>query len=130
MPAGTFRVYGATETVSDTFLGADRIEHTAKGQEVTLALGEAFDITARRVQTEFRTQGLPKNTYETGHQIKVRNATSKPVTVKVIEHIPGDWEILSASHKFKKIASDQAEWSLPVPANGETTLTYKARVQR
>ncbi len=130
MPAGTFRVYGATEHVSDTFLGADRIEHTASGEEVALALGEAFDITARRVQTDFRTQGLPKNTYESGHQIKIRNATSQPVTVKVIEHIPGDWEILSASFKFKKTASDQAEWSISIPANGEKTLTYKARVQR
>lgn len=130
MPAGTFRVYGATEQVSDTFLGADHIAHTAKGEEVVLALGDAFDITARRVQTEFHTQGLPKNTYDSGHRIKIRNAKSQPVTVKVVEHIPGDWKILSASSKFKKTASDEAEWSIPIPANGEKTLTYKVRVQR
>jgi hypothetical protein len=130
MPAGTFRVYGATEHVSDTFLGADHIEHTANGEEIVLALGDAFDITARRVQTDFHTQGLPKNTYESAHEIKIRNATSHPVTVKVIEHLPGDWEILSASHKFKKTASDQAEWSIPIPAESDRTLTYKARVQR
>ena len=130
MPAGTFRVYGATERVSDTFLGADHIEHTASGEEVVLALGDAFDITARRVQTDFRTQGLPKNTYELTHEIKIRNATARAVTVKVIEHLPGDWEILSASNKFKKTASDQAEWAIPIPAEGDKTLTYKARVQR
>jgi hypothetical protein len=130
MPAGTMRVYGGSEHVSDAFLGAARIEHTAAGEEITLALGDAFDITATRVQTDFRTQGLPKNASESAYEMKIRNATPNAVTVKVVEHLPGDWEILASSQQYKKAASDQVEWSIAIPAESEKTLTYKARVQR
>jgi len=130
MPGGTFRVYGGTDTVSDTFLGADRIDHTASGEEVTLRLGNAFDITAERRQTEFKTKGLPKNTYESSHEIKIRNATDRPVTVNVIENLPGDWDILSASYPQKKISSSQAEWTIAIPPKLDRTLTYTVRVKR
>lgn len=130
MPAGTFRVYGGTGDTADTFLGADHVQHTAAGGEVVLDLGRAFDITARRVQTDYRTQGLPKNASESAHEIELRNASARAVTVKVVEHLPGDWEILKSSQPFKKAASDRAEWSIEIPANGERTLTYEARVQR
>jgi hypothetical protein len=130
MPAGTFRVYGGTGDAADTFLGADHIQHTAAGGEVVVDLGQAFDITARRVQTDYRTQGLPKNASESTHEIKLKNASERAVTVKVIEHLPGDWEILKSSPTFKKTASDQAEWSVELPAGSERTVTYQARVQR
>ena len=130
MPAGTFRVYGGAGDAAGTFLGADHVQHTAAGGEVVLDLGRAFDITARRVQTDYRTQGLPKNASESTQEIKLRNASERAVTVKVVEHLPGDWQILKSSQPFKKTASDQAEWSIDLPADGERTLTYQARVQR
>jgi hypothetical protein len=130
MPAGTFRIYGGNGDAADTFLGADHIQHTAAGGEVVLDLGQAFDVTARRVQTDYRTQGLPKNASESTYEIKLRNASERTVTVKVVEHLPGDWEILKSSPSFKKTASDQAEWSIELPAGGERTVTYQARVQR
>jgi hypothetical protein len=130
MPAGTFRVYGGAGDAAGTFLGADHVQHTAAGGEVVLDLGRAFDITARRVQTDYRTQGLPKNASESTQEIKLRNASERAVTVKVVEHLPGDWQILKSSQPFKKTASDQAEWSIDLPADGERTLSYQARVQR
>lgn len=130
MPGGIVRIYGATDSVGDTFLGADRIGHTAVGETVTFTLGRAFDITAERRQTDFKIQGLPRNSSESSHEIKVRNASARPVTVKVIEAIPGDWNILAESYQHRKIASNQAEWTIAIPANGERILTYTARVQR
>jgi hypothetical protein len=130
MPAGTVRVYGATDVVSDTFLGADHIDHTADGEEVTLSLGNAFDITAERRQTDFKTQGLPKNTFESSYEVKLRNAAARPATVKLIERLPGDWKILAESYSHKKATSSQAEWNIAIPPGDERTLTYTVRVQR
>jgi len=130
MPAGTVRVYGATDAVSDTFLGADHIDHTPSGEEVTLSLGNAFDITAERRQTDFKTQGLPRNTFESSYEVKLRNAKDKPVTVKLVEVLPGDWKVLSESQAHKKTSASQAEWDVAVPASGAKTLTYSVRVQR
>ncbi len=129
MPAGTIRVFGKADGSGGTFFGADRIGHTPDGAEVRLRLGQAFDITAKRKQTDFRKQGLPKNAYESTHEIMIGNATDKAVTVKIIERMPGDWKILESSGKHQKPASDRAEWSITVPSKGETKLTYKVRVQ-
>ena len=129
MPAGVVRVYARAIESADVFLGADRIAHTAVGEEVRLNLGRAFDITATRRQTDFRKQGLPRNTYETEHEIEIRNATPNGVAVKVVERIPGDWRILSSSAKHEKTASDRAEWTIDIGPNGGKTLVYKARVQ-
>ncbi len=129
MPAGTIWVYGNADGSGGTFFGADRIGHTPDGAEVRLRLGRAFDITAKRKQTDFRKQGLPKNTYESTHEIKIGNATGKAVTVKIVERMPGDWKILDSSAKHQKSASDRAEWSITVPSKGEMTLTYTVRVQ-
>lgn len=129
MPAGTLRVYSSARKATTIFLGEDGLAHTANGEEIELKLGRAFDITATRRQKDFRKQGLPKNTYEAVQEIEVRNATDNPVTVVLEERIPGDWTIVSSSAEHEKPASDRAEWRIAVPAQGKTTLSYKARVQ-
>lgn len=129
MPAGVVRVYAPARRAATVFLGADDLRHTAKGEEIELRLGRAFDITATRRQKSFRKQGLPKNAYEAVQEIAVRNATPRTVTVILVERIPGDWKILSASAKHDKPASDRAEWRITLPPQGVKTLTYKTRVQ-
>jgi hypothetical protein len=49
--------------------------------------------------------------------------------VKVVEPIPGDWQMLSESAPHAKEASNTAVWNVAVPANGKTTLAYKVRVR-
>lgn len=51
------------------------------------------------------------------------------MTVRVIEPLPrwSDWEITSSSVSLKKKDARHAEFDVPVPAHGETTLTYTAR---
>jgi hypothetical protein len=43
--------------------------------------------------------------------------------------MPGDWQILSSSQPHTKGASNTAVWSVPVPAEGQTVLTYRALVR-
>jgi hypothetical protein len=49
--------------------------------------------------------------------------------VKIMEPIPGDWQMLSESAPHTKEASNTAVWKVTVPANGNATLTYKVRVK-
>lgn len=130
LPAGIVRVYGKHTDDSAIFLGEDHMRHTAKDRKVELSLGRAFDISAKRKQTSFRKQGLAKNTFEAAYEIEVKNAKAKPAAVKIIEHMPGDWTILSQSHPHQKKTSQQAVWTLNLPAGGKAVLTYKVRVSR
>ncbi len=132
LPKGVVRVYKRDQQSRAQFVGEDRIDHTPKNERVRLKLGDAFDVTADKKQTEFR---IRKNSnqyhyaFESAYEIVLRNAKSEAVTVSVKEPVPGDWRMLSESHPHKKEAAGTALWSLTVPPNGQTTLQYRVLVQ-
>ncbi len=107
-----------------------RIADTAAGANVALETGAAFDITVNRRQTDFKRIGLPETCFESAWSIEVMNAKDRPVTVDVVEILPGDWEILDESAEHLKSGADQATWTLAVPAQGRTTLEYRVRVRQ
>jgi hypothetical protein len=94
---------------------------------VRLRLGEAFDITADRRQTQWRKLG--ETTSESTYRIELRNAKDEAVTVRIVEPIPGDWEILQESHRSVRESARSAAWSVSVPAGSSAVLEYTARVR-
>jgi hypothetical protein len=132
LPKGIVRVYKNDSSGAAQFIGEDRIEHTPKNETVRLRLGRAFDLTADRKQTDFRkmpsTSRYP-HIYESAYQITIENAKDENATVKVVEPMPGDWQILSESLPHAKAASDSAAWQVPVPAGGKAVLTYSVQVR-
>ncbi len=130
LPKGTVRVYQSDRAGRTQFLGEDRIDHTPKNEEVRLRLGEAFDVTARRVQTDFqKLGGGEERLFETAYRVELKNARKEAVTVQVVEPMPGDWEILSESHPHQKKSAREALWKIRVSAEGEVVLEYRARVR-
>jgi hypothetical protein len=51
------------------------------------------------------------------------------VTVRVVEPMPGDWDILSENLAHKKISSSESEWLVTVPAKGSAELLYRVKVR-
>jgi hypothetical protein len=132
LPKGIVRVYKRDSAGNAQFVGEDRIDHTAKNETVRLRLGEAFDVTADKKQTDFRRrEPANKASYvmESAYEIVLRNAKPEAVTVTVREPVPGDWQMLEQSQPHKKVAAGTAEWRLKVPAEGSTTLKYRVLVR-
>ncbi|MET0335845.1 MAG: hypothetical protein ABW190_16375 [Rhizobacter sp.] len=97
-----------------------------------LRLGEAFDVTGDKKQTDYRRReptNRASHVSESAYEIVVRNAKREPVTVTVREPVPGDWSMLSESQAHTKVATDVAEWKVKVPAEGSTTLRYRVLVR-
>jgi hypothetical protein len=132
MPKGVVRVYKKDSAGNAQFVGEDRIDHTSKNERIRLKLGEAFDVTADKKQTDFRRRE-PTNqasyVFESGYEIVLRNAKKEPVTVVVREPVPGDWRMLEESARHAKVAAGTAEWRVPVPSEGSTTLRYRVLVR-
>ena len=59
----------------------------------------------------------------------LKNAKTEPVTVPLLEPMPGDWEMLQNSQPFTKADARTATFKVDVPAEGSTTLTYRVRVK-
>ncbi len=132
MPKGVVRVYKKDSAGNAQFVGEDAIDHTPKNEKLRLKLGEAFDVTADKKQTDFRRREAGNNAsyvFESGYEIVLRNAKKEPVTVVVREPVPGDWRILEESARHAKVAAGTAEWRMPVPPEGSATLRYRVLVR-
>ena len=133
LPKGVVRVYKKDSAGRAQFIGEDRIDHTAKGETVELKLGEAFDITADKKQTDFQKLVAAYNArggvIETAYQLEIRNAKSEAVTVKVIEPMAGEWQMVQESQPHKKDSAQAATWNIAVPAEGKSVLTWRVRVK-
>jgi hypothetical protein len=132
MPKGVIRVYKRDGDGRAQFVGEDSVDHTPKNELVRLKLGDAFDVTARRKQTDYKSlgrQGKFGFVHESAFEIELKNAKKEPVTVTVLEPMPGDWEVLQSSHPCIKAAAGTGKFQIPVPAEGKATLTYRVRVK-
>ena len=132
MPKGVVRVYKKDSAGNAQFIGEDAIDHTPKNESVRLKLGEAFDVTADKKQTEFkrRDNHSPWSyVHESAYEVVLKSAKKEPVTVIVREPVPGDWTMLEQSHKHAKVAAGTAEWKISVPAEGNATLRYRVLVR-
>jgi hypothetical protein len=132
LPKGVIRIYKKDSQGNAQFVGEDRIDHTPKNETVRLKLGDAFDVTADRKQTDFQKlagTGRYNYVFESAYEIVLKNAKQEAVTVTVREPMPGDWTMVSASQPHTKATSGSAEWQVKVPAEGKATLTYRVRVR-
>jgi hypothetical protein len=132
MPKGVVRVYKKDGSGNAQFIGEDSIDHTPKNEKLRLKLGDAFDVTADKKQTDFkRREPLVNRSYafESAYEIVLRNAKKEPATVIVREPVPGEWTMLEQSAPHAKVAAGTAEWRVPVPAEGTTTLRYRVLVR-
>lgn len=132
LPKGVARVYKKDKSGNAQFIGEDRLDHTAKNEKVRLKLGNAFDVSADKKQTDFkRLSNTSKFGFvaESAYEVVLRNAKKEPVTVTVQEPIPGDWQMLAASQPHTKASANMAVWKVTVPAEGKTVLTYRTLVR-
>ncbi len=132
LPKGVVRVYKKDRAGRAQFIGEDAIDHTPKGETVRLKLGDAFDISAEKRQTDYKriaAYGGREGVHEIAYELTVRNAKSEKIVIKVVEPIPGDWQMVAESQPHKKETANTAVWQLAVPAEGKAVLTWRVRVR-
>ena len=132
LPKGIVRVYKKDGAGNAQFVGEDRIDHTPKNESVRLKLGDAFDVTADKKQTDFKKLlevSKGNAVFESAYEIVLKNAKREAVVVTVQEPIPADWKVIQESYKHEKITSNTAVWKVNVPAEGMSTLSYRVQVR-
>ena len=126
LPAGKVRVYKQDPADKAlAFIGEEKIDHTPKDEDLSLRIGNAFDIVGERRQTNFRIQTGRKWMQEQV-EIKVRNHKEQDVVVRVKEPLYRwvSWRITEKSHEYTKLDSRNIAFDVPVEKDGETVVTY------
>jgi hypothetical protein len=126
LPRGKVTVYTPNRHGEQAVAGEPQIPDTPKGQLILLPLGEAFDVTAERKQTQYE---VTEDGARIGYAITLRNQQTQAVTVEVSELVPNDWSVLSHSHPYERVSASELRFSPSVPAGGEVTVTYVVRVR-
>jgi len=132
LPAGKFRIYQKNSPQSSIFLGEDRINHTPKEETVTLEVGNAFDVSGKRIQTAVKK--VAKRKRQESYLVDIRNFKDQPVTVEAIEHLNylaqrSQWEILKSSREFEKKDARTIVFRLKVGAHNVAKVTYTVRYE-
>lgn len=129
LPKGKLRLYRTDEVDGRReFTGENEIDHLPKNEKLKLEMGSAFDLVGERKRTDFAVDSTAQTMDET-IEIKLRNRKEKDaVEIRVIEPLYrcANWKITAESLPHVKYDSHTAEFRVPVPADGETVLTYTA----
>ncbi|MBY0357074.1 MAG: DUF4139 domain-containing protein [Candidatus Obscuribacterales bacterium] len=123
LPKGKVRVYKKDNDGALQFVGEDQIDHTPKDEKIRLYIGDAFDLTAERKQTNQVQVSSTKQ--RSSYQIDLRNHKKEDVTITCIEHSWGTWTILNSSQAYTKKDAKTFEFAVKVPAGGVAQVTYE-----
>jgi hypothetical protein len=124
LPAGVVRAYQRDAKGAPKFVGENPIGHTPQGSDLAVKIGEAFDVTVQPTLVSNEVIGKRRNRYSMSYLL--RNARAAPVTVEVRQG--GLWEqnkVIAESLPGRAIDAYRRGWSVPVPAQGEATLTMQ-----
>ncbi len=126
LPSGVVRVYARDARGQPQFVGEDRIGHTSAGSDLALKIGDAFDVTIQPTLRQATRASRRATDYDMSYL--VRNARTSPITVTIRQD--GLWrfnEVTAQSLEGRRTDADSFAWDVPVPANGETELTFTVR---
>ena len=131
LPKGRVTFVALDADGESQFLGRDSIDHTPKDEELTLKLGQAFDVTGeyRGVET--------KSAARTGDDRDLRNPRAQPQghgdrrprgrrTARVAN---ANWEVTKTSDEYAKHDFRTIYFDFPLKANSEKVITYTIRYQ-
>jgi hypothetical protein len=137
LPGGTVQLYQADAEARLQLIGESAIDHTPAGRDLRVQAGDAFDLTAERVQTEYSVEqvpparrGLPATQRVTAsYRVTLTSAKAEAVTIDVREVHAGEWRVTASSTRAEKLSASEVRFRVPLPANGTATLTYTVQIE-
>lgn len=135
LPAGAARLFEADSAGRLQLVGEAGIGHTAPGEEMRINAGSAFDLVAKRIQTDWQ-QGqepVPGATRRTrtfvnaAYTDTLRNQGDTDALIDVQVERGGDWRIVESSIPADRLSSTRARFRVKVPARSEAVVTYRIK---
>ena len=127
LPAGKVRCYKQDpDDKALEFIGEEKIDHTPKDEDLSLQIGNAFDIVGERKQTNFKIE-IARYWMQESFEITIRNHKKEDAIVRIKEPMYrwNEWKITDTNTKdYKKLDAFNVAWDVPVKADGTATVTY------
>jgi hypothetical protein len=125
LPEGRVRLFKADDDGSLILLGEDQIDHTPTDEEVSLKVGNAFDIVGE--QKIMNQQRISNKIEDQEFEIELRNHKKEAVKIEVEKKLYGFWDIRTADFEYDKKDANTVTAEVSVPADGAVTLKFTVR---
>ena len=124
LPAGKVDIYTNSNKGGFEFIGSDNIGQVPKGESSKIQAGYAFDINGKRKVINYDRQ---RKSEEAVIEVALNNSKSETASVKVVEHINGDWVIRDSSHDYIKEDASTIHFLIDVEPGKKEFITYTYR---
>jgi len=124
MPAGSVRVFSPDNSGQMQFTGGSNIANQAVNNEVTLQLGQAFDVTVEQQQTAFEKSF---DSVIISQKVTVSNTANRASKLILKTPFNKRWELIESNQSYRPVGNG-TEWTLNTPANSNTELTFRVRL--
>ena len=128
---GKARIYQDDGHGSTIFLGEDRTPFVPVGEKMKLYIGDSRDIvvTQRKMREDRTNIRRNKNNkivlFDTDEvlSVKIENFKDKDAVLTLIEHIPGQWEIVKCPRKYELEDAYTLKFEIPVKARDKVEFS-------
>lgn len=128
LPGGIMRIYKHYDDHKQMnedliFIGEDGISHTPINENITLNVGNAFDVVG---QTSLVSESNPSDEINMKtYNVTLKNRSNQPATVLVnVGDLRDDWTILGNTVPFVQNDASTVQFSVPLQANSQTSIVY------
>ncbi len=125
LAAGPARIY--QDNAERTLLGEDALPNLPEGEDARLELGKSFDLKGDRKVLEHRKIG--EKTWRDRIELNLTNRKDEPVKIRVLEKLPGSWEVIRSSHRYEKYDSRRILFELEVPEKSSVEIDYTVKYE-
>jgi hypothetical protein len=128
LPKGVIKIYKQDSADNELeFIGEDRIDHTAKNEEVIITTGNAFDLVGETVTVE--RLKISKRITERNMKVILKNRSETTKTVSVNHNLYGNWTIMKNSLPYNKKSASIIEFEKELKPNDVYELTWTERTE-
>jgi len=139
---GKARIFQHDGAGSTIFLGEDVSPLVPVGEKMELYIGDSRDIVVTQRKMREKRVNIRRNTsgrtvlYDMDEIVtaKIENFKDTPAVLTVIQHIPGEWEMIECSMEYEREDSETLKFEITLPARdkkgpatAELTMQYKRR---
>ena len=122
LPEGVLRLMQQDTDGKEVLVGEDNIPHTPRDEEIRVTAGRAFDIVGDRTVKDYQRRGSGYEQMTVA--IELRNHKDESVTVNVLEHFYGDWDVTKETLTSIRKDAGTLLYEVVVPRDGAASVEF------
>lgn len=126
-PAGNIRVFRPDTEGEMQFIGAGSIGNLGSGEEASVTLGQAMDLSIQRRQVMFTDN---EDSLLIQYEVTVSNSARESRQVDLSAQFQQAWTLTESTHVMQEDNAGKLSWTMNLPAMGAETIRFTVELKK